>query len=93
MPFELPPHLAAKGEMVAFYDPATQEGHIGSIISKEPGFGRAAVTAFEVWAKEHGAKRVTGDSVYAAMPFWVKMGYKSRSRGYTSQIPIWKYFW
>lgn len=76
-------------EFIGDYDTKTRIGRIGSIVSSERGAGRKAVSAFEEWAREQGAERITAEARRESLPFWWKMGFRDRSRG-ERLVPIWK---
>ncbi len=88
VPFRLPADIQDV-EFVGHFDPASRLAHICSVISHRQGGGRAAVGAFEEWARQQGAIRITGEARADSLPFWWKMGFRDRNRG-ERLIPIWK---
>ena len=76
-------------EFIGDFDPETRIAHIGFIVSSERGAGHKAVNAFEKWARDQGAVKITGKAVRESLPFWWKMGFRDRDRN-EHLVPIWK---
>jgi hypothetical protein len=87
--FTLPPDIAEHVSFLGTYDPTERIAHIHSIISAEKGYGSKAVAAFEQWARQQGAWKITGGALRTALPFWWKLGYSDRDRG-SDHVPIHK---
>lgn len=47
---------------------------------RRSGVGTKAVLAFEAWARDHGAKQITGHAVPLALSFWESLGYRASKK-------------